>query len=279
MKKEKRSQFVPILTSDAGRSLTVANWEEVDVKIAAYDLTSLLMKPGMELLSSLPDLKTYTGWHGTLVLNASMSVMDKEGGYMLRSEYDGSRRHYMSDDVMSLIAQLKPQMVLLPAGINHTWQSLSKNMLPFFTAADRPLHIDRPHGVYFIYDKSAPFSLLAQQVQAHTDIPRYVSGELSLDLMRELASLGVEYLASDFPARDACHGSIYHDEGVMSLKSDLYRMDFNVIDEKCHCPTCEQKLTRAYLHHLFEHTPLLCQRFLIQHNIAKIISVSHLRQP
>ena len=90
---------------------------------------------------------------------------------------------------------------------------------------------------------------------------------MGVDLIRELRRLGVEYVSSNVPASDACNGRIYSDDGLIVLKDDAYRMDFNTIDKTCSCPTCDQQLTRAYLHHLFDHTPLLCQRFLIQHNI------------
>ncbi len=281
--KPNKSHFVPILTTDAGRSLTVANWEEVDVNTVAYNLASLLMKPGMDLLRSLPDLKTYTGWSSNLVLNAAMPDMNRDGRYTIRSDYDGSRSHYSPDDIIALILQLKPQMVLLPTGIDTAWQALPKDVFPFFSSRYLPTHIDRAHGVYFLHDKSITASQLIEQVEAYADIPRYVSGELDVDLIRELRRLGVEYVSSNVPASDACNGRIYSDNGLMILKSDAYRMDFNTIDETCSCPTCDQQLTRAYLHHLFDHTPLLCQRFLIQHNIRfttfQEMDITHLRQP
>ncbi len=269
--KNQRSCFIPVFTSEAGRCLTVANWQELGVSMAAYDLTSLLMKPGLEFLSTLPDLTTYTGWKGSVVLNATMPEIDREGGYTLRSEYDGSRRRYTPDDIVMLITQLKPQWVILPEGMQNAWQSLPETILPFFAPADLPQYADKPYGVYFLYDAATPMSSLVEKIQTfQTDknIPCYVGGELSVPLMQELASLGVEYLASDVPAQDACQGKLYCQEGIVLLKDDTQRLDFSVIDEQCDCPTCKQQLTRAYLHHLLEHTPLLCQRFLIQHNVS-----------
>ena len=37
--------------------------------------------------------------------------------------------------------------------------------------------------------------------------------------------------------------------------------------ENCSCETCSQGFTRAYFHHLLQHTPLLAQRFLVIHNV------------
>lgn len=75
------------------------------------------------------------------------------------------------------------------------------------------------------------------------------------------------YGESDKPANDACSGIVYSADGAIDLREKRYAMQFECIDEQCQCPTCRQRLTRAYLHHLLEHTPLLCHRFLIQHNV------------
>ena len=265
------STFIPVLTTEAGRCLTVENWQAVGVNTVAYDLTALLMKPGIELLSVLPDLATYVGWQRNLVLNASMPDIDKDGGYTLRSEYDGSRKRYTLDEILALIVQLKPQMVILPEGIHQedkmAWQRLPESILPFFAPGNLPEQAVRPYGVYFYYDAGKPFSKLMERIQQYASFPCYVSGELSLSMMQELVELGVQYLASDIPAWNGSQGVVYCHDGIISLKEETRRLDFGVIDEHCSCPTCEQKLTRAYLHHLLEHTPLLCQRFLIQHNI------------
>jgi len=269
MKNSPDSNFIPILTTEAGRCLTMENWREVGVKMVSYDLTSLLMKPGFELLGALPDLATYTGWQGKVVLNAAMPEMDREGGYTLRSEYDGSRRRYTPDDILMLIGTLQPQLVLLPKGMHPVWHSLPDTILPFFSSTDLPIHTSRLYGVNFIYDAAIPFSSLVQQIQMYSSLPCYVGGKLGFSLMRELAAMGVEYLASDVPARDACQGMVSSQGNIISLKDEAYRLDFTVIDEQCHCPTCKQQLTKAYLHHLLEHTPLLCERFLIQHNVLE----------
>ena len=266
MKEHRDTYFIPTLTTEAGRCLTVENWQDVGISMAAYDLTALLMKPGFELLSALPDLATYVGWQGDVVLNATLPDISKDEVYTLRSEYDGSRSRYSQADILMLIGQLKPQMVILPDGIDG-WQSLSDTILPLFSPANLPKQAERSFGVYFSYDATASFSTLKQRIQRCEGLPCYVGGELTLALMQELADLGVQYLSSDVPARDASEGWVYSQGEVISLTDNAYRMDFSVIDEQCPCPTCKQQLTRAYLHHLLAHTPLLCQRFLIQHNV------------
>ena len=75
------------------------------------------------------------------------------------------------------------------------------------------------------------------------------------------------FTASDLPAQHAMQGVVYHSGGKYSLLSQEYALDFQLLDENCACPTCQQSFTRAYLHYLYQSTPLLCQRFLLMHNV------------
>ena len=73
--------------------------------------------------------------------------------------------------------------------------------------------------------------------------------------------------ASDRPARDALQGVVYNRDGALSLQDSNFALNFELIDADCACPTCQQAFTRAYLHHLLQSTPILCQRFLMMHNV------------
>lgn len=79
---------------------------------------------------------------------------------------------------------------------------------------------------------------------------------------------GIDYLESNQPAFDGYNGIVYERTSVFSIQDEAQRLQFDVIDSSCICPTCRQGLTRAYLHHLYQHTTLLCQRLLIQHNVC-----------
>ncbi|HBI22584.1 MAG TPA: queuine tRNA-ribosyltransferase [Legionella sp.] len=264
--------IIPILTTDAGRCLTVANWQEVGVQLVCYQLTSLLMKPGLDFLIELSDFSAYTGWPGAFVLNASMPKIDDAGGYTLRSSYDGSRCRYTMNTLFKLISRLNPPFVVLPQGANQqnpsAWLSLPSGVFPFFSPMDMPSRAaTRPYGIHLHYDGITAFSSLLKQISEYDEYICYVSGELNAPQLQTLAQMGMPYLESDMPSRDACQGTVYHHNKIYSLQDEAQAFQLDPIDPVCHCPTCSQKLTRAYLHHLLEHTPLLCQRFLIQHNI------------
>ena len=269
--------MTPVLTSSAGSCMTGANWREAGVNSASFYLSSLLMKPGYDYLSTLPDLSTYVGWHDHLVLNASLPPPRADGLFALRSLYDGSRMSFSLEDILALLVILKPTMGILPQCgsqqsdvINQIVEMLPETIVPFFPVADVPESnvFKRPHGVYFSYDKktSSTADLLQQRAQ-YKEIPHYIAGDLNLALMQALVRDGAICVESDLPAEDGCLGIVYCSQGDLSIQDSALSMQFTPIDADCHCPTCSQQLTRAYLHHLFEHTPLLCQRLLVQHNV------------
>ncbi len=69
------------------------------------------------------------------------------------------------------------------------------------------------------------------------------------------------------PSEDALKGVIYTSENTtFSIQDKKNELDFLMLDQNCACPACQAKLTRAYFHHLYVHTPLLCHRWLIIHN-------------
>lgn len=78
--------------------------------------------------------------------------------------------------------------------------------------------------------------------------------------------MGVEYIESCEPAQLGLNGTVYTTEGIIDLKDERFAQQFETINSRCSCCTCAASFTKAYLHHLFLHTPLLCQRLLIQHN-------------
>ena len=57
MNQQRKPYFIPVLTSEAGTCLTLKNWQEIGVEVAAYYLNSLLTKPGLQLLTHLPNLQ------------------------------------------------------------------------------------------------------------------------------------------------------------------------------------------------------------------------------
>lgn len=75
------------------------------------------------------------------------------------------------------------------------------------------------------------------------------------------------YPVSDLPASDAYQGIFYTQLGSCEILESRFEKDLGLLDEQCRCQTCSQGFTRAYFHHLLQHTPLLAQRMMIEHNV------------
>lgn len=264
--------IIPVLTTPSGSCLTIKNWQETGVTRVSYELSALLLKPGLDYLKTLTSMANYYPWVGEWVLNASTLKANSEGIFILRSPFDGARVTCTREDIVTLIMQLKPQYAILPNGFHlvgeTSFQEMSQNtrlFIPFSEVANYPHTLIQ--GLY--YAGSALEDDLAEIRKHQRDYPHalhYVVADILS--MRRIADLGVNYIESDDLAKEACVGRVIASEGIIDLTHKDYAMQFDVLDMECTCPTCTQKFTRAYLHHLLEHTPLLCQRMLIQHNLT-----------
>ena len=265
--KEINSQYVPVMTSSAGLCLTPANWQEAGVNTAAYNLQTLIFKPGLNFLNELENFKSYMAWPGKIIINASNLPISKDGLRSLVNPYDGSKIHLSTAQLISLILHLKPDAVVLPKQIMddypEIWRNWDAAIFPFLYADDLVQQSsNREHGVYF----QASDEVLSQ-VQQWPNVQTYVCGDISLDLMHSLKGISCTYIESNQPAQLATMGKVYSPSALLDLTDNQFSMDFERIVSDCTCPTCTQNLTKAYLHHLILNTPYLAQRFLIQHNI------------
>ncbi|HAZ7572176.1 queuine tRNA-ribosyltransferase family protein [Legionella sp. PATHC032] len=263
--------FVPVLNTEAGLCLTAANWQEINITIASCYLDLLLLKPGYSLLSKVTDFAKYLAWPGHLIINASRLVSDKNGMVILISPYDGSRIKLTNSELVHLILHIKPAAVLLPEtimnGFSGLWDQWDNTIVPFLSAVQlETLNVPGKHGVYFNLSEAKYNDNFLNQLQKWSEFPLYVSGPVGADLIEDLNRTKSILIESDEPAKKAMQGIVYSREGNVDLTDESQAMNFQLIDASCSCPTCSEQLTRAYLHHLLANTPLLCQRFLIQHN-------------
>ncbi|MFT4058311.1 MAG: queuine tRNA-ribosyltransferase [Legionella sp.] len=257
--------IISVATSEAGLCLTTENWQEAKVDALSYSLEFLLHKPGYKVLQKIVSLAHYVGWSKTLILNAASLKANREGVYHLKSPYDGSKTKLSAQELLVLIHHLNPEMVLLPKNIYQDypqmWEDWQSSTFPFMHADDLSQQmIPYEHGVYF--DET-----MRAQLEQWSHLPRYVMGALDESLIHQLRSQGIKLIESDEPAKAALHGQVYSQLGMVDLTDKVTEMQFEIIDTDCVCPSCIQKFTKAYFYHLLQNTPLLCQRFLIQHNL------------
>jgi len=259
--------LVPIFSSRTGSVMTYANWLDVGIKASSFYLSSLLMKPTFDFLTTLNNLESYVHWTETLILNASLPNKNIDGKYLLQSEYDGQRIEVSPLQVLELIEKLAPDIVILPEGLwtqhRERCEALPSTMSLYLPAKEWLMDVSttRPLGVYF----SDTLTVL-EQLQQFKQQSCYVFGDIDLTLMMACMKAGANIIETDRPMRDAGNGLVYRREGILSLSLDSETMRFEPIDRGCMCPICKQQLTRAYLHHIIKETPTLGVRFLAQHN-------------
>ncbi|CEG57573.1 tRNA guanosine transglycosylase family protein [Legionella fallonii] len=268
---DREQSYIPIMTSEAGLCLTSANWQEAKINTMSFHLDSLLLKPGYDFLKKIHDLAQYLGWSGGLILNATKCVANKGGVFTLVSPYDGSKIKLSYEQLVELIQHIKPDAVLLPLKIirefPQLWDNWNDAIIPFIAAEDlSQQELQRQHGVYFNINHSSS-NALADELRKWSALPRYIIGHGDLANLDELKKDESLWIESDAPAAMAMRGIVFSQQGNLHLIEDVYAMQFTTIDAACACPSCSQRFTKAYLHHLYLHTPLLCQRFLIQHNV------------
>ena len=262
------ASFVPVFTSTAGSCLTIENWRVVGVNAGAFYLEDLLMKPGRDILASFASLREYCAWPGQIILNTILPPAQEKGHFKIVSRYDGAIQRLDLTDIYTLILTLKPDVALVPSGFaaaisTHSW-SFPDNLtlcFPLNELTDAPVAA----GVYIDGDASQ------DSLQGYTG-PLYCLADPP-DNQQQFASLWIE---SNQPAEQALQGNVYRSDGSISILDKAFELDFNRLAADCNCPVCEQALTCAYFHHLYQQTPLLAQRFLIQHNVKYFLMQSHL---
>ncbi|WP_419418851.1 queuine tRNA-ribosyltransferase [Legionella sp. D16C41] len=260
-------QLIPTLSSHAGSSLTFANWQEAGVQTISYNLEELLIKPGLTILKKLAHLTNYITWPGEIVLDATMLTSTKEGIYHIRSVYDGQLIEITVPAVALLINQLKPNKVLLPPGslkyFDDFWHSISAE-IELYLHQDELTDDQKVAGYYIIYT-AQPFDNFYINLQ-RLKHSVYLIGDFDFGAMQTLFKNNYN-IQADRPASDAMAGIFYANQEKLNILSQEFQRDYQALAKNCQCQTCLKQLTRAYLHHLLQQTPLLAQRYLIQHNI------------
>ena len=96
--------------------------------------------------------------------------------------------------------------------------------------------------------------------------PRYLMGVGTPVNIIEAVARGVDFFDCVMPSRNARHGHIFTNQGILNLFNAKYERDPRPLDETCHCPTC-QNFSRAYIRHLFKAKEMLAMRLAVMHNL------------
>ena len=98
------------------------------------------------------------------------------------------------------------------------------------------------------------------------DKPRYLMGVGTPGNILEGVRRGIDLFDCVMPSRNARHGHLFTDAGIININNIKYEKDDLPIDPECNCPTC-QKHSRAYIRHLFKAQEMLAMRLCVMHNL------------
>lgn len=105
-----------------------------------------------------------------------------------------------------------------------------------------------------------------------TNKPRYLMGVGAPEDLIEGVLRGVDMFDCVLPTRIARNGSVFTQNGQMTVRNASYEEDFTPLDPHCDCYTC-RNYTRAYLRHLIKRNEILGLRLTTYHNLYFLLKL------
>ena len=112
--------------------------------------------------------------------------------------------------------------------------------------------------MYHILDMVLPY--------APEDRPRYLMGVGTPANIIESVARGIDFFDCVMPARNARHGHLFTQNGVMNIMNKKYETDQDPIEPGCGCPACRFH-SRGYVRHLMKAGEMLGMRLAVLHNL------------
>ncbi|MCF8368244.1 MAG: tRNA guanosine(34) transglycosylase Tgt [Bacteroidales bacterium] len=97
--------------------------------------------------------------------------------------------------------------------------------------------------------------------------PRYLMGVGTPVNILESIALGVDMFDCVMPTRNARHGIIYTQNGIINIKNEKWKMDYSPLDENG-TSFVDAQYSKAYLRHLFHSQEILAGMIASLHNLA-----------
>lgn len=101
---------------------------------------------------------------------------------------------------------------------------------------------------------------------APEDRPRYLMGVGTPANIIESVARGIDFFDCVMPARNARHGHLFTQNGVMNIMNKKYETDQDPIELGCGCPACRFH-SRGYVRHLMKAGEMLGMRLAVLHNL------------
>ena len=99
------------------------------------------------------------------------------------------------------------------------------------------------------------------------DKPRYLMGVGTPMNILEGIALGVDMFDCVMPTRNARHGLLFTQNGIINIKNEKWKSDFSILDENG-TSYVDKEYTKAYLRHLLVCNEYLAAQIASIHNLA-----------
>ncbi len=100
-----------------------------------------------------------------------------------------------------------------------------------------------------------------------SDKPRYLMGVGTPANILESIALGIDMFDCVMPTRNARHGLLFTQNGIINIKNEKWKNDFSVIDE-AGTSFVDKQYSKAYLRHLIHSGEMLGAQIASIHNLA-----------
>lgn len=100
-----------------------------------------------------------------------------------------------------------------------------------------------------------------------TDKPRYLMGVGTPVNLLESIALGIDMFDCVMPTRNARHGLLFTQNGIINIRNEKWKNDFSVLDENG-TTFVDKDYTKAYLRHLVICNELLAAQIASIHNLG-----------
>ena len=97
--------------------------------------------------------------------------------------------------------------------------------------------------------------------------PKYVMGIGSPDYILSCVENGIDLFDCVLATRMARNGAVYTDDGVLTLKKAIHKLNHGPIQEGCSCTACT-KYSVGYMHHLIKCNEMLGGMLATEHNLT-----------
>lgn len=184
-------------------------------------------------------------------------VLSRGGSRVTFSSPKEGRKFALSIDELSAFAAHFKQVVVSESLLATAFKHSNAVLGTYLRLADAGEHLD---------DGELPRSTKLALNQSSLQGKQLVCGDIDLVDWLWLQVLSVDKVLTATPLRDAHRGHFYSEFCADTILAEKFTNQHLPLASDCSCSTCENH-TQAYLHHLYQTTPLLAVRLLAKHNV------------